>query len=157
LNPYRSTVATQHTVAEAGHPRHDTGVIVISAVLILASIIAILSLFVPAINEFVMPRFGWSGLILCLNPLIFLGIWFKIPAPKNLSAAAAMCGVIGVLNAFQLRNLETVATVQNVFHDRLHSSWAWSVVPFVLAAGYLGWRAFCAASHSRKSNSKATD
>lgn len=85
--------------------------------------------------------------------MIFLAIWFKAPIPRNLVIAAAMCCVIGVLNAFQLRNNDTVAIVQNEFHDRLHSSWVWSVVPFFLAAGYLGWTAYSDALRSSDSDS----
>lgn len=148
MNPYESPRTKPERSEEGGRPARDPGVLVIMALLVVAAAGGMIALFVPVLNAFAMPRFGWGGLVLCLNPLIFLFIWYKTPQPRNLAIAAAMCGVVGVLNAAQLIARGTVGTVQNVFNDRLHSSWVWCVLSLLLAAGYLGWSAFMTARRS---------
>jgi ABC-type dipeptide/oligopeptide/nickel transport system permease component len=48
-----------------------------------------------------------------------------------------MTFVITFLNAKTLYEKGTVATVENPFIDRLHSSWLWLILPFTCAGIYL--------------------
>jgi len=143
--------------AKRNKVRSNFGPLVITALLILAVVIAALSILVPAIRAATMPRFGWGGLLSCLNPLIFLVIWFKVPARRTLLAASFMTCVIGLLNAVTLCLSGTVSSVENEFHDRLHSSWFWAVLPFFVAGGYLCWSAFHFASELPASELPDTD
>ena len=56
---------------------------------------------------------------------------------------------MGVINAVQLSSKGTVSIVVNDFHDRLHSSWLWSVLSFFAAGVYLFWTALSTPSDSR--------
>jgi hypothetical protein len=96
-----------------------------------------LAMVVPSVRAFTMPRFGWIGLILCMNPLIFLLPWLWNPTRLGLVSAASMVVLLGVINGIQLLFTGTVASVTNEFSDRLHSSWLWSVLPFMVAGVYL--------------------
>jgi hypothetical protein len=89
-----------------------------------------------------MPRFGWIGLFLSLNSLIFIGFWAKKPGRQALLAASFVTIAIGVINGFTLMQNGTVDVVQNVFHDRVHSAWLWSVVSYLSAGGYFVFAAF---------------
>jgi hypothetical protein len=111
----------------------------IAAVLLLAVIVGSLAQFDPSIRAITMPRFGWIGLISCLNPLIFLVPWLIAPKRLILIAAAFMTLMLGVINGLQLLSSGTVDVVENEFADRLHSSWLWSVIPFLIAGLYLYW------------------
>jgi hypothetical protein len=114
---------------------------VIAFLMAVAALIGFFSILIPSLGSFTNPRFGWVGLILCLNPLIFLYAWFRAPAKQTLMAAAFMTLSIGVINAVQLLVMGTVAEAANTFTDRLHSSWLWSVLPFFVAGLYLVWHA----------------
>jgi len=111
----------------------------IAALLLLAVIVGSLAQFDPSIRAITMPRFGWIGLISCLNPLIFLVPWLIAPKRLILIAAAFMTFMLGVINGVQLLSSGTVDVVGNEFTDRLHSSWMWSVMPFLVAGLYLYW------------------
>jgi hypothetical protein len=89
-----------------------------------------------------MPRFGWIGLFLSVNSLIFIGFWVKKPTRSGLLAASFMTCAIGVINGLVLLQAGTVDVVQNVFLDRVHSAWLWSVLSYLCAGGYFAFVAF---------------
>ncbi len=138
-NPYDPPVAASTRMDHGSRIKRDAAPMLISAILILAVLVGVLSLFIPAIRSATMPRFGWIGLLLCLNPLIFLAIWCKTLVRRNLLAASFMICAIGLINGVVLFTSGTVSFVENEFNDRLHSSWFWAVVPFLVAGGYLYW------------------
>jgi hypothetical protein len=109
----------------------------IVTIMLIGGITGFVSLFVPGIRNFLMPRFGWIGLILVWNPLIFLFPWMKKPKIAKLRAASFLCGIIGTLNGLELIRTGTVEVVQNPFLERLHSAWIWSVLSYLLMAFYL--------------------
>jgi hypothetical protein len=140
-NPYQTPTAlpTEPSTTYFDQSRFVPGVI--AFLMVFAALVGVLSIPVPAVGEFTNPRFGWIGLILCLNPLIFLSIWLKSPSKPTLMAAAFMTLTVGVLNAVQLLIKGTVSEVTNSFTDLLHSAWYWSVLPFIVAGLYLLWHA----------------
>ncbi len=142
MNPYDPPLATSTRMDRGSRIKRDAAPLLISAILILAVLVGVLSLFIPAIRTATMPRFGWIGLVICLNPLIFLAIWFKTPVRRTLLAASFMTCAIGMINGAVLFASGTVAVVENEFNDRLYSSWFWAVLPFLIAGGYLCWFAF---------------
>ncbi len=95
------------------------------------------SFVIPSVRTATMPRFGWIGLILCLNPLVFLLLWFRRPTQNALIVSALMTFSIGAINAVQLIYTGAVSIVVNEFSDRLHSSWLWSVLSFFAVGLYL--------------------
>jgi hypothetical protein len=141
MNPYEATAATSHQLDVRRPLQRPVGPLVIAALLILAVLVGFLSSVVPAIGTVTMPRFGWIGLVICLNPLIFLMPWFWKPKRPALVCSGFMTCAIGVINGVQLYSAGTVSNVTNEFHDRLHSSWLWSVFPFFVAGAYLCWLA----------------
>lgn len=141
-NPYQTPSNTSDKVALSNFGPSKFVPVAIALTLALAAIIGVLSTVVPAIGEFTNPRFGWIGLILCLNPLIFLLAWLAAPAKPALMAASFMMLSIGAINGVQLLVLGTVSEVSNSFTDRLHSSWFWSVIPFFVLSIYLFWHAY---------------
>lgn len=108
----------------------------ISAVMLAGCVLSIIGLFVPSISDMLMPRFGWIGLFLCSNVLIFIGFWIKNPSGRALQSAGFMCVAIGTINGLSLLEAGTVSVVQNAFHDRLHSAWFWSVGLYLAAGIY---------------------
>jgi hypothetical protein len=103
--------------------------LLITAVLALAALVGILSILVPEIAAFTTPRFGAIGLILCLNPLIFLIPTLRSPTVYNYAASAFMTLSIGLINAISLMALGS-------------SQWSYTVLPFLLAGAYLAWQSF---------------
>lgn len=108
----------------------------IVTIMLFGGLTSVISLFVPGIRNLLMPRFGWIGLTLVWNPLIFLFPWMKKPKIAKLRAASFLSGIIGILNGLELIRTGTVAVVQNPFLDRLHSAWIWSVLSYLLASFY---------------------
>jgi hypothetical protein len=94
-----------------------------------------------------MPRFGWGGLTLLLFPLNFLGLYLWKPAPRLLALSGFMFLVVAALNAYAIFRTGTVDTVSNAFHDRLPSSYAWSVYPVLALGLYLCWVGWLTRSH----------
>lgn len=140
-NPYQTP---EESVSHLPIPNRDNPRFVpamVAALMIAAASTGLLSIIFPSIGLFTNPRFGWIGLILCLNPLIFLIPAVKTPTRSAMFVSAFMTFSIAVLNAIQLLATGTVAVVENSFTDRLHSAWLWSVLPFVLAGTILCWRA----------------
>ena len=79
LNPYRSPDPALDAV-ESPHPPQTyppLGLILIAAVLILGLALGLVSIVVQPISFWTMPRFGWIGLILGANPLIFVFALFN--------------------------------------------------------------------------------
>jgi hypothetical protein len=140
-NPYESPTAMTPRLSQRRRARKPVGPFIIAALLVMAVLVGFVSLVVPSVRVATMPRFGWSGLTLCINPLIFLLPWFWKPTKRALMSSAFMTASLGVINAVQLFFKGTVPVVANDFHDRLHSSWLWAVVPFFVAGGYLCWLA----------------
>ena len=105
------------------------GTYLITAVLALAALVGILSIMVPAIAAYTTPRFGAIGLILCLNPLIFLIPTLRSPTMLNYAASAFMTLSIGLINAISLMALGS-------------SQWSYTVLPCLLAGVYLAWQSF---------------
>ena len=109
------------------------GTYLITAVLALAALVGILSIMVPAIAAYTTPRFGAIGLILCLNPLIFLIPTLRSPTMLNYAASAFMTLSIGLINAISLMGLG---------QSQSQSQWPYTVLPFLLAGMYLAWQSF---------------
>jgi hypothetical protein len=84
---------------------------------------------VPEIAAFTTPRFGAIGLILCLNPLIFLVPTLRSPTVRNYAASAFMTLSIGLINALSLMAMG-------------QSQWSYTVLPFLPAGAYLAWQSF---------------
>ena len=105
------------------------GTYLITAVLALAALVGILSILVPEIAAYTTPRFGAIGLILCLNPLIFLIPTLRSPTMLNYAASAFMTLSIGLINAISLMALGS-------------SQWSYTVLPCLLAGVYLAWQSF---------------
>ena len=139
MDLYKTRSATPLSVDVKSRAQQPFGPLIIATFLVLAVLVGMLSIVVPSIRTATMPRFGWVGLIICLNPLIFLLPWFWKPTKLALVSSAFMTCVIGAINAVQLYSKGTVSIVVNAFHDRLHSSWLWSVLPFFVASVYLCW------------------
>ncbi|MEI8211225.1 MAG: hypothetical protein WCI02_03700 [Planctomycetota bacterium] len=151
-NPYHSHPQTSSTATNAIRDTAPLGMWLLTGVMTLAFILGIASMFIPWLNAWTIPRFGWIGLILCANPLIFLVISVRHPARRSYAAAASMSLVLGLINALTLMLTGTVDKVQNIFSDRLHSAWLWSVVPMLLMTAYLAYLAW-----SFRSNEVPTD
>ena len=109
------------------------GTYLITAVLALAALVGILSILVPEIAAYTTPRFGAIGLILCLNPLIFLIPTLRSPTMLNYAASAFMTHSIGLINAISLMALGQSLS---------QSQWSYTVLPFLLAGVYLAWQSF---------------
>lgn len=136
-NPFQTPEISTSEAAEV-KPENSRFVPALFAIIFaFAASIGGLSLFFPTLNDFTMPRFGWIGLILCLNPFIFLCAWLKSPTRQSLMAATFMTLSIGMINAVQLLIKPTVSIVENPYLDRLHSAWLWSVIPLFVAGLYL--------------------
>ena len=136
-NPYQTP---EESVSHLPIPNRENPRFVpamVAALMIACASTGLLSIIFPSIGTFTNPRFGWIGLILCLNPLIFLFPAMKTPTRSAMFVSAFMTFTIAVLNAIQLLATGTVAVVENSFTDRLHSAWLWSVLPFVLAGTIL--------------------
>ena len=86
---------------------------------------------VPEIAAYTTPRFGAIGLILCLNPLIFLVPTLRSPTVRNYAASAFMTLSIGLINALSLMAL-----------GESQSQWSYTVLPFLPAGAYLAWQSF---------------
>lgn len=141
MNPYESP-SSVHAYADRDNiVLGRGGPVLIAAILVLAVCLGILAQLVPSVRAFAMPRFGWVGLILCLNPLMFLIGWLRTPTRSTMNGAAGMMCALGGINAALLIYTGTVTNITNEFTERLHSSWFWSVVPFGLAGSYLFWYA----------------
>jgi len=137
-------------------PRGSIGPLIVALVFVIASLIGLSASYFPLLRSLVMPRFGWIGLVLCMNPVIFLSAWLASHKPSNLIAAAWMCFVIAGIQLFTLLWQGTVSVVNNEFADRLHSSWFWSVILFVLIAMYLLYEARAAGVRERWFNQNTT-
>lgn len=121
---------------------------IIAALLAASGITEFASAFgMSSLQAFLMPRFGWSGLTLCLFPVIFLGFYLWKPAPRLLWQAAAMTTFVAFINGLMIFQTGTVGSVANVFHDRLHSSYFYAVVSLILIALYLSAVAWRTRSH----------
>jgi hypothetical protein len=141
-NPYHSHPQTTTTDSVAIRDTAPLGMWLLTGVMTLAFILGIVSIFIPGLNAWTIPRFGWIGLMLCANPLIFMVPTLRHPAWKSYAAAASMSLVLGIINASTLMFSGTVDNVQNIFRDRLHSAWLWSVVPMLLMTAYLAYLAW---------------
>ena len=149
MNPYDSP-RTQ-ALSSVAVPRRLDRVVLLIGILILCGFLAsIVGLISPAVREFLVPRFGRMGLFLGLNSLIFIGFWAVKPMRRTLLAASFITCAIGAINGLTLMQTGTVDAVQNVFHDRIHSAWIWSVIPHFLAGSYLA----CAAFHTQGDSQK---
>ena len=138
MNPYEPTPVTGISDRPLSPRRsQQIGPFLVALLFIAGSLLGVASIFIPSIRAATMPRFGWIGLILCLNPLIFLLPWFRRPTRSALIGSAFMTFSIGAINAVQLIFKGTVPIVVNQFNDRLHSSWLWSVLAFFAVGLYL--------------------
>ena len=108
----------------------------IAVVLVLGCLLSLMGMLIPSLNRALMPRFGWIGLFAGGNILIFIGFWIKSPRQYSLFPASFMSTTIGAINAMALLRSGTVNAVENAFHDRLHSAWAWSVASYFVIAVY---------------------
>ena len=142
LNPYRSPDPGLDAV-KSPHPPQTYppfGLILIAAVLVLGLALGLVSLVVQPISFWAMPRFGWIGLILCANPLIFVVSCMRAPSKVAYWALAFMFIFVALIQGAQLFFGGTVSVVQSPYSDRLHSAWLWSVVPYVFMCVYALWQ-----------------
>lgn len=137
MNPYESPRRKSGS-STASRRRLDRGVLFIGGVLVGISVISLAGLVLPQLRDFLMPRFGWIGALIGMNALIPIGAWIKNPTRGSLLAASFMLCGVGLINGWGLYNVGTVDVVENVFHDRLHSSWGWSVATYLFASVYVG-------------------
>jgi hypothetical protein len=131
INPYEPHRSDFMPPRSNGSDPSLIGTFLITAVLALAALVGILSIMVPAIAAYTTPRFGAIGLILCLNPLIFLIPTLRSPTMLNYAASAFMTLSIGLINAISLMAL-----------GESQSQWSYTVLPFLLAGVYLAWQSF---------------
>ncbi len=139
MNPYETPAALSSPPVLPKPVPHRVGPVIMALVLILAVLVGWVSQFVPAVRTVTMPRFGWIGLILCLNPLIFLIPVLRNPTRRGLFAAGTMTLGVGLIDAVQLILTGTVSVVTNPFTQRLNTSWLWSVLPLCMIGSYLIW------------------
>lgn len=127
------------TCSPANPPRHlDLGVRIIARVIFCGLLLAALGFWFPAIGDFLLPRFGSIGLVMGMSTLYPLYQWAKVPTRLNLFMAAGMIALIGLCNGYLLLRVGTVDVVENIYHDRIHSSWMWSVASYLAASTYMG-------------------
>lgn len=141
MDPYEAP-RTQANSSAAHSRRLDRGVLFLALVMLIGCLVSIVGFASAAVRDFLMPRFGWVGLLLSMNALIFIAFWMKKPTRRGLLAASFMTCVIGVINGVALLQTGTVDVVQNAFHDRVHSAWLWSVLSYLFVGGYFAFAAF---------------
>ncbi|MFN7733298.1 MAG: hypothetical protein ACK5OB_15485, partial [Pirellula sp.] len=142
LNPYQSPDPGLDAV-ESPHPPQTYppfGLLLIAAVLILGIALGLVSLVVQPLSFWTMPRFGWVGLIMCANPLIFVFACMRAPSKVAYWTMAFMFFFMALLQGAMLFLGGTVSVVQRPYSDRLHSAWLWSVVPYVIMCVYALWQ-----------------
>ena len=139
MNPYESSSSTSVGDRASLLVRtRSIGLIVVAVLFIVASLLGLIGVLIPAVRSATMPRFGWIGLILCLGPLNSLLLCLRRPTRNLLLSATLSTLALSAINSAQLIFRGTVSVVANEFHDRLHSSWLWSVISFVVIGTYLG-------------------
>ena len=141
MNPYKSP--QQANALPSPLSRNlDRGVLAIALLMFAGCLLSIIGLIVPMVRDLLMPRFGWVGLSLSANVLIFIGFWIKNPSRRTLLLASFMSCAIGAINGLSLLQTGTVAVVQNAFLDRIHSAWIWSVGLYLTAGIYFAIAAY---------------
>ena len=142
LNPYQaSKVASDGSERSLG--RWQTAIVVSLLVFFgTGLLVGIIGTVWSPLRVVLMPRFGWSGLIHCAYPMIFLAMWLRTPNTKIMLSAGLLCLALGAIHAAALLYHGTTDVVENPFSDRLHSAWALYVLPFVLAGVLLLWLRF---------------
>ena len=141
INPYDAP-KTQTAASPSIRRRLDLGVLFIGIMLIAICLASVAGQLLPQLRVFFMPRFGWVGAFIGINALVPMGAWIMAPTRKPLLGTSFMLCAIGLINACMLLASGTVDVVENIFHDRLHSSWIWSVVSFLTASLYTAIVAF---------------
>jgi hypothetical protein len=94
---------------QLGFINYDTrrvGPGVVAAILVIAACVGLTQGNQP-VSSFTMPRFGWIGLVLCLNPLIFLLPYLWKPKRSAFMNAAFMTFLLGAINAIPLLSIGT--------------------------------------------------
>jgi predicted neutral ceramidase superfamily lipid hydrolase len=133
INPYEPNRSELEPPRTHGSDPSLIGTFLITAVFALAALVGILSNMVPEIAAYTTPRFGAIGLVLCLNPLIFLVPTLRSPTMLNYASSAFMTLSIGLINAISLMGLG---------QSQSQSQWPYTVLPFLLAGMYLAWQSF---------------
>ena len=131
INPYEPNRSQLEPPRTHGSDPSLIGTFLITAVFALAALVGILSNMVPEIAAYTTPRFGAIGLVLCLNPLIFLVPTLRSPTMLNYASSAFMTLSIGLINAISLMGL-----------GQSQSQWPYTVLPFLLAGVYLAWQSY---------------
>lgn len=129
---------------------------VVMTLLLASTTAGLIALFVPAFNSRAMPRFGWGGLINSLFPIIPLTQWFLKPREMTLLPSGLLLTSLGMINGIVLLNSGTVEVVENAFHDRLHSSWYWLVVPYFAMGTILAYFGFLQQRQKRTEEASAS-
>jgi hypothetical protein len=129
INPYEPHQSEFTPSRSQGSDPSLIGTFLITVVFALAALVGILSILVPEIAAYTTPRFGAIGLILCLNPLIFLVPTLRSPTVLNYAASAFMTLSISLINALSLMAMG-------------QSQWSYTVLPFLLAGAYLAGQSF---------------
>ena len=147
MNPYAAPRGRNEPPSDHPVCARRLDVFLIVAFLGMIIVGSFVSLAIPSARNFIMPRFGWSGLNLLMFPLVFLGLYLWKPAPRLLALSGSMFLFVSALNALMIVRTGTVTTVANAYHDRLPSSYAWSVIPILALGIYLCWIAWQTRSH----------
>ncbi len=149
-NPYASPSAE---CAPPGHSHERLAVVIVSVITAVLTIGAILQLsaallqfwspLFEAIAGFLMPRFGWIGLILGGNAIYGLVLWLRKREAKGLLASAWMLLVVAIVNAGQHLYTQSVITptggTSNPFTSHHPSFWGYAVASYLVAAAIVFW------------------
>lgn len=142
LNPYHPPDppidAVESQRAARAYP--PLGLMIIACLLSSGLVLGVLATFVQPLSFWAMPRFGWIGLILCANPLIFVVSCMRAPSTVAYRVLAFMLGFMVVVHSIEIFSAGTVATIQRPYSERLHSAWLWTVIPYALMCVYALWQ-----------------
>lgn len=142
LNPYQPPSPDLTAVSELGRTSSSAplGLVCIAAILIVGVLVGMAAVVYQPLSLWTMPRFGWIGLILCANPLIFVYPCWRMPTKVGYWTLSFILAFMAVSQGIEILFHGTVAVVQRPYNDRLHSAWLWAVVPYVLMCLYALWQ-----------------
>ncbi|PHQ33478.1 hypothetical protein CEE69_20910 [Rhodopirellula bahusiensis] len=146
MNPYEpAELSHEHVGQVAPHKRPPIATVTALASIAFAVFVLASSCFDSA-AWFLRARFGDEFPVPILLPAIALATWLFRPTSRNLAYASLSLFVVAAIHYFQLSAYthvwETVDTVYNSAHDRLHSSFWWCVFPFAVAGVLLAFTSF---------------
>ena len=96
-----------------------------------------------SVGEFLMPRFGWIGLIIGTNTAWSLFTWYRKRERRQLLIAAGNAMLAALLNAGQrlylMSALQPVAGPPNPFTERHPWFWIYAVASYAITAVIVLW------------------